>query len=83
MYLAYHVLLVGLAHAHAVVTRLSFPLPQESLWTRLIMQCACTCTNDEYQFMYMHMYVCVWVALKMNLITTMISGCLLGSSVSL
>ena len=26
-YLAYHVLLVGLAHAHAVVTRLSFPPP--------------------------------------------------------
>ena len=25
----------GLAHAHAVVTRLSFPLPQESLGTRL------------------------------------------------
>ena len=34
-YLAYHVLLIGLAHAHAVVTRLSFPLPQESLGTRL------------------------------------------------
>ena len=30
-YLAYHVLLVGLVHAHAVVSRLSFPLPQESL----------------------------------------------------
>ena len=29
-YLAYHVLLVGLAHAHAVVTRLSFsPSPRE------------------------------------------------------
>ena len=40
-YLAYHVLLVGLAHTHAVVTRLNFPPPpdppppQESLGTRL------------------------------------------------
>ena len=27
--------MVGLAHAHAVVSRLSFPLPQESLGTKL------------------------------------------------
>ena len=32
---AYQVLLVGLTHAHAVVPRLSFPRPQESLGTRL------------------------------------------------
>ena len=38
-YLAYHVLLVGLAHAHAVVTRLSFPLPLERLGTRLHYSC--------------------------------------------
>ena len=32
---AYQVLLVGLTHARAVVPRLSFPRPQESLGTRL------------------------------------------------
>ena len=38
---AHDVLLVGLAHAHAVITRLSFPLPQESLGTRLKTKSIC------------------------------------------
>ena len=48
---AYQVLLVGLTHARAVVPRLSFPRPQESLGMRLtssLLLVACVCLpRDE------------------------------------